>query len=255
MCRLAAYSGSPLGLDAFLLRPSHSLIHQAHAPRETLSATVNADGLGVGWYDDDHRPAAYRTLLPAWADPNLEPLGRSLTRPLWLANVRSATDPLSSGYANTQPFHDDRLMFLHNGYVADFGERLRGRLRAFFRTSIESGIKGTTDSEYLFAALRQALADAADGGLDTAVRSMLTRVSDWCEDGAAMLNTVVSDGQCLIAVRHAVNAACPSLYLRESPTGRTVASEPLEPAPDWVTVPPHHLVVIKPGSDIHFSAL
>ena len=123
VCRLAAYIGPSIELGRFLLEPEHGLVAQAHSPRETLSATVNADGTGFGWYAADRRPAVYRSPLPAWADPNLHHLGRALSSGLWLANVRSATDPLSNGNANTQPFHDDELLFLHNGFVDQFGDR------------------------------------------------------------------------------------------------------------------------------------
>lgn len=249
MCRLAAYIGEPMRLDRFLLEPPHGLIGQAHAPRETLSATVNADGFGLGWFDDDGRPAAYRTLLPAWADPNLSPLGRSLTRPLWLANVRSATDPLSNGYANTQPFHDDHLMFLHNGYVAGFADGLRGRLRAWFRPEVESGIQGTTDSEYLFAALRQAVADGPGAAMTDHLRALVERVVAGSGRGESLLNLVVSDGRRLLALRHAVGAACPTLYVRARGgdwPGHAIASEPLTDDGTWEAVPPHHVAEIGP---------
>ncbi len=245
MCRMAAYIGAVIRLDRFLLEPPHGLVEQAHAPRETLSATVNADGFGVGWYDETGAPAAYRTLLPAWADPNLPPLGRSLTRAVWLANVRSATDPLSNGYANTQPFHDHRMLFLHNGFVAHFGEGLRARLRAWFRPEIEAGIQGTTDSEYVFAALRQAVADQPQRPLADHLRWLIRDVLGDNGGHEALLNFIVSDGSRLVALRHAVGADCPTLYLRRRGhdwDGHALASEPLTDEADWQAVPPHHLV-------------
>lgn len=252
MCRMAAYMGEPIRLDRFLLDPPHGLIEQAHAPRETISATVNADGFGVGWYDDAGAPAAYRTLLPAWADPNLPALGRSLTRSVWLANVRSATDPLSSGFANTQPFHDDRLMFLHNGFVAGFGNGLRSRLRAWFRSEIESGIQGTTDSEYLFAALRQSVHEAPDRALADHLRWLVEHVTAHgvCEE--ALLNFIVCDGVHMTALRHAVGASCPTLYVRPGGgdwPGHVVASEPLTEDGAWQAIPPHHVATLVVGRE------
>ncbi|MEX0607197.1 MAG: class II glutamine amidotransferase [Halofilum sp. (in: g-proteobacteria)] len=242
---MVAYLGAPIRLDRFLLEPPHGLVEQAHAPRETLSATVNADGFGVGWYDDAGTPAAYRTLLPAWADPNLPPLGRSLTRAVWLANVRSATDPLSNGYANTQPFHDERLLFLHNGFVSNFGVDLRARLRAWFRPEIEAGIQGTTDSEYVFAALRQAVADQPRRPL---ADHLLWLVQDVLGDNGgeeALLNFIVCDGTRMVALRHAVGAGCPTLYLRTRDAqwdGHALASEPLTDETHWEAIPPHYLI-------------
>lgn len=251
MCRMAAYFGAPLRLDRFLLEPAHGLVEQAHAPRETISATVNADGFGVGWYDEAGAPAAYRTLLPAWADPNLPPLGRSLTSAVWLANVRSATDPLSSGFANTQPFHDERLMFLHNGFVAGFGDGLRSRLRAWFRSDIESGIQGTTDSEYLFAALRQSIAEAPSRSLADHLRWLVEHVTAH-GGGEALLNFILCDGMHMAGLRHAQGASCPTLYVRPRGgdwPGHVVASEPLTEDGAWRPIPPHHVVTVSSDRD------
>ena len=62
MCRHLGYLGSPVTLDELVLRPEHSLLEQAWAPRDTRGgATINADGFGVGWYPDHAgTPKAYR---------------------------------------------------------------------------------------------------------------------------------------------------------------------------------------------------
>ena len=47
MCRWLAYSGSPLAIEQFLLKPKHSLIDQSLHSR--LGAeTTNGDGFGIG---------------------------------------------------------------------------------------------------------------------------------------------------------------------------------------------------------------
>ncbi len=254
MCRLAAYNGETLGLETFLLSPPHSLIEQAHAPQEAVSATVNADGIGFGWYTVDGQPAIYRNVLPAWADPNLEGLGRSLASRTWLANVRSATDPLSNGYANTQPFSGDGLLFLHNGNIEGFNDAVRGPLRHHLSPDLEREIHGTTDSEYLFAWLRQALAQHNDD-LIAALRAAMKDVERWLDDTGlgALLNIVVARGDTLVALRHAVRRPCPSLHSHAAHPrfrgGRLVASEPLDDDTGWQAVPPHHIVVMEPGHE------
>jgi len=254
VCRMAAYTGPRLPLEIFLNHPPHSLIQQAHAPRETLSATVNADGMGIGWLDAAGRPATYRSTLPAWADPNLEPLGRSLESALWVGNVRSATDPLSNGYTNTQPFIGDDLLFLHNGFMEAFGTALRGRFRRALQSRFEADIHGTTDSEYLFALLRQEAA-SSDNGLEAALRPTLARVQDWLAtaDAHALLNLVVAQGARLIGVRHAVGMDCPSLYAHPAHPafrgGALIASEPLDNHDGWTPIPPHHTFTLEPGAD------
>src|SRR5690625_1863313 len=100
------------------------------------TAILNADGFGVGWYNDEH-PAIYRNVMPIWADPNLSALGCSLNRRLWLAHVRSATPGFGTGLANTQPFSDGDLIFVHNGFVTDFSHNVRQQARRWFLPEIE----------------------------------------------------------------------------------------------------------------------
>ena len=71
MCRLLAYLGTPIPIDSLLVRPSHSLIKQSmHADESKF--IVNGDGFGMSWHVDfDPEPALFKTLRPAWNDPNL----------------------------------------------------------------------------------------------------------------------------------------------------------------------------------------
>lgn len=246
MCRLAAYMGAPVYLESFMLAPEHSLLHQAWAPREMRTAALNADGFGFGWYDDLGRPVTYRNILPAWADPNLAGLGRSLLRDLWLANVRSATDGFTNGYANTQPFTDGRLLFLHNGFVEGFAEDLRPRLRHWLQPQLEGGIHGNTDSEYLFAVIRQL--EAADPQPPSLLlHRFVDTLAAWVSDRRVLLNIALTDGTELAAIRHALNDECPTLYATEAeplcPHGALIASEPLTTGGHWQTIPAHYLVV------------
>ncbi|MFV8836265.1 class II glutamine amidotransferase [Aquisalimonas sp.] len=260
MCRMAAYTGPALRLRAFLLDAPHSLVVQAHAPRETLSATVNADGIGFGWYDDHGEPAVYRSPLPAWADPNLDALGRSLERPMWIANVRSATDPLSHSHANTQPFQGDGLLFLHNGFIEAFARDIRPHLRARLSPELDADINGTTDSEYLFALLREHLR-ATDGDLPGAIRATMSELRERLSQAGrpALLNLLIAQGPRLIVVRHSHGLDCPSLYTHTGHPGfsggQLAASEPLDDHAEWNAVPAHHLVILEPGSHAQTAPL
>ena len=55
MCRHLAYVGPPVTLEKLIIKPEHSLLQQAFAPRHQTHGTINADGFGVGWYDRDTR--------------------------------------------------------------------------------------------------------------------------------------------------------------------------------------------------------
>ncbi len=250
MCRLAAYLGPPILLEQFLLRPVHSLVQQSWRPREMNTALMNADGFGIGWFDDDERPAAYRLTHPIWSDTNLHHLGRSLRRPLWLAYVRSATEGFGTGLVNTQPFMDDELVFLHNGFIAPFAERVRGLMRRWLLPELEAGIHGSTDSEYVFACLRQLYQEDADVSLEEAIRRLSRQLERWLDTETMLLNLAISDGRRIYALRHAVGADCPSLYYTTDddlfPGGQVVASEPLTESEYWRPLPPGHLLVLDP---------
>jgi glutamine amidotransferase len=216
------------------------------------SAVLNADGFGIGWYNDDGTPAAYRSMAPAWADPNLPELGRSLVRGSWFANVRSATDPFSGGYSNTQPFLVDRGLFLHNGFINDFADGPRSAMRRWLDEAFERPIAGNTDSEYIFAVWRQLCAGLADDWA-AAFSALLGLLSGWADGRPVLLNIIVTDGRRLAFLREAFNAEPPSLYTTADdphlPGGRLVASEPLTDRHHWQAVPRGELWVVDTQGD------
>lgn len=250
MCRMAAYLGPEIVLEDFLLNPPHSLRAQARAPRELRYADLNADGFGFGWYNADGQPGIYVNPAPIWNDPNLPNLAPCLYGDLWLGFVRSATAGSSVSHANTQPFRDSELLFVHNGFLQDFNMRFHPDISADLSPEIATTIQGNTDSEYLFALLRQILSDDSDMALETALAEVCARVDDWSEDSIALLNFLVSEGTRLYAVRHAVNDPCPSLYYctdnERFPGAQLIASEPLDSSGIWQPVPEHHILILDP---------
>lgn len=259
MCRMAAYLGPSIALQAFLTDPEHSLVVQSWAPRELKYAKLNADGFGVGWYADDETPATYTNPMPIWSDPNLQPLGRSLSREIWLANVRSATAGLPVNHANTQPFHDQELLFMHNGFLDDFPGSWRPAIQEMLSVEIAAQIQGNTDSEYIYALLRHLMEDDDELSLEDAIDESLALLDQWAGDLPALLNLIVADGERLCAVRHAVNHECPSLYYTTDddsfPGGQLIASEPLTDSEYWQPVPEHHMLVLDPHEPPELMAL
>lgn len=243
MCRLAAYIGPTISLHRFLLEPPHGLVQQSWSPREMSEGTVNADGYGLGWRDANGRPARFVNTRPIWSDPNLDALGRSLSADTWVGNVRGATPGSSISDANTQPFADAQWLFLHNGRLGAFARR-RPLLRRRLSPEIEASVLGDTDSEILFALLRELAAGSR--GLADALHALFALLAREVGSDEALLNLVMTDGAHLYAVRHAINAPCPSLYFATEPPGFSggvlVASEPLMPSPQWQSVPEHHLL-------------
>jgi gamma-glutamyl hercynylcysteine S-oxide hydrolase len=221
-------------------------------PRELKYARLNADGFGIGWYDPDGEPVVYVNQMPIWSDINLPGLARALSARLWTGMVRSATLPFCSGPANTQPFTHEGVLFMHNGFVEQFDLSLRGRIRQFLKPEIEAGIGGSTDSEYIFALLRQLLASDDELSLEEAMRAGLALIDEWLEGGKALINLLLTDGERLYATRHALNGECPSLYFTTDDEGfpegaQLIASERLTEGEFWQPVPEHHLLILDPN--------
>jgi glutamine amidotransferase len=250
MCRIAAYLGEPIPLSRLLLEPPHSLYVQSWAPRELKYAKLNADGYGFAWYGEDSRPAVYVNPGPIWSDPNLPHLARALVSDLWVGSVRSATGGNPVCHANTQPFVDAECIFDHNGVIDDFHTQLRARIVDELDPSYLPAIQGNTESEYMFALLRQLLADDPEMPMETALAELMQRIAEWSNGVRCLLNVVVSDGERIYAVRHALEDDCPSLYYTTDDEmfggAQLVASERLTGSSLWRCVPEHQILILDP---------
>ena len=259
MCRLAAYLGSPVFLQRFLNDPPHNLIHQSWAPQEMDEAVLNADGFGFGWYPEPDKPATYLSTQPIWSDINLPGLSSSLSSHLWMGYVRSATPGQMTGLINTQPFRISNLLFMHNGLVRDFTPGVKIRFHEYLAPEIQAGINGNTDSEYLFATLRQQMANQPDQDIPTILINTMSQIKSIVKDNVALLNIIVSDGNNIYAIKHAINGQCPSLYvsLQDTlfPDAVVVASERMTTGPAWQAVPEHSLAILAGNAAPEFVSL
>jgi len=250
MCRLAAYLGPEITLQQFLLDPDHSLYRQSWEPRELVYAKLNADGYGVGWYNDDDIPSTYTSILPIWSDTNLPSLARSLRNSLWLAEVRSATIGNPVHQFNTAPFCDDRCLYTHNGFIRNFHTVLLPEIHALLSPGVGAEIRDNTDSEYLFACLRQFMLNDDQLDMGGALMQLFEWLAQRLDTTEALLNIVITDGERLYASRHSYNHDCASLYYttddEQFPAGQLIASERFSEDSFWQPVPEHQLLVLDP---------
>ena len=270
MCRFVHYLGRPLRLGALLTEPENSLIHQSYESRER-EEPLNGDGFGLAWYvDGEPEPALFRSVTPAWSNHNLRELARVMSSSCVLAHVRAATQRMEVSEANCHPFKAGRLAFMHNGELGGFA-RIRRALLAELSEESFAGVRGSTDSEHLFALVLDELRGAAEpdceqlaAALERAVGRAPTLVAEHAPGEASYLNLVLSDGLRSVACRYATHdpPAAPSLYLsrgrryachenscrmldpEDSHGAVIVASESLSQDPGWEAVPPGHLVMI-----------
>ncbi len=249
MCRLLAYLGDEILLSSLFLDPEHSLEKQAWNPKELRETNLNADGYGFAWYNSGHTDArCYRHTLPVWNDANLSDLSHSLSRPLWLAYIRSATPGLGLSIENTQPFIYRHWSFIHNGYIYNFRGKTQHAIREQLEEPFSYLIQGNTDSEYIFALLMQLLESQPP---QEALASCVSIIKDLIKTDRALLNIAISDGTSIYAIKYAVNGLCPTLYYTSANTefgdnNQIITSEPLNSENTWLKITDYSVISLQP---------
>lgn len=257
MCRFVAYAGPERSARVLVFGGSHPLVKQSWAPRELLHGSVNADGYGVGWYDDG-RPVRIARTEPIWYDPDLERLLETVRSPLVVAALRNATPGIPLGPGAVAPLVRDGHLFVFNGYIEDFGPR---HLRRFLDTvpdDLFGTLRSATDTETLFLMALARLRGGADPGeaLEAVVSQVRAAVAD---DGRAQLNLLLADRERIAVTRASSVEETNSLYLARDPSlapgGIVVASEALSDEPVWTPVEPQSLVVAHVDGTVRLEPL
>ncbi len=262
MCRLLAYIGSTIQLDTILHKPEHSLIVQSYQPQEMTAGILNADGFGLGWYHANKQdlPYIYKNTQPIWSDVNLNQLARYVESNCILGYVRSATPGLPVDLVNCQPFTDENLMFIHNGYVDKFRQTLYRPIRNLLNDYTYQAIHGTTDSEHIFALILSQLQDNPNYNLETALQKALQQLKELAEKHQIYIsaNIVLSNGDRMIASRFASIEPQPTLYwLRDDPIypdGVIIASEPMFKG-NWNSCPESSIITIGKDLEVNIQSI
>ena len=265
MCRFVAYRGKPVPLAEVISAPEHSLIEQSYQPKEMTAGTVNVDGFGVGWYNRalDPTPCIYTNIVPIWNDRNLPGLSRHIVSDCIVANVRSATPGFGLDQSNCQPFAYGRLSFMHNGFIEKSRDGLLRKIREALRDEYYRLIRGSTDSEHIFALLLNFLhgQELTPQAYVTALRHTVAQLLAWTRGQAVHmgLNLVLCDGVHVVALRFANTSPAPSLYYlcngADFSDSVVIASEKLSADPAWQVVPESHIVTCRSATDVDLIAL
>jgi glutamine amidotransferase len=262
-----AWHGQPMLIEELLVKPKHSLIDQSLHSRMGAE-TTNGDGFGLGWYGTGDRPGVYRSVLPAWGDPNLRELAAHIESPLFLAHVR-ATSGTAIQESNCHPYRHGRWLFVHNGLVNDF-HALRRELMLAVAPDFFPEIQGSTDSEVIFyLALTNGLETDPLGALERTVGFVESLAAERGIAKAVQASIGVSDGQTLWAVRYSTEGRSRTLFAsadarsikqlhpenerlqRLSDEDRLVVSEPLvELSGAWVELEESSAVIVAPGGEL-----
>ena len=262
MCRLLAYIGSNIQLDTLLYKPEHSLIVQSYQPKEMTAGILNADGFGLGWYHSEKQdlPYIYKHTLPIWSDINLPQLSRYVESNCVLGYVRSATPGLPVDLVNCQPFTDNNLMFIHNGYIDKFRYTLYRPIRNLLNDYTYQTIHGTTDSEHIFALIISQLQDNPNYDLETALKSSIKQLEELANKDEVYVsaNLILADGDRIVASRFANCEPQPTLYwLRDDPmypSGVILASEPMFKG-NWNSCPTSSIITVGKNLEVNIQSI
>ena len=247
MCRWMAWLGQPVLIDELLFKSQHGIVDQSLHSRMGAEPT-NGDGFGLGWYGGGVGPAVYRSVAPAWADPNLRELAAHVESPLFMAHVRAAIgSPVQE--TNCHPFRRGEWLFVHNGFLADF-HLLRRDLMLAVDPELFAEVQGSTDTEVVFhLALTLGLETDPIGALEATVGLIEDKARRRGIAGAVQATFGVSDGTHLWAVRYATDGNARSLFTStEVGNGAApVSRQPALPAPAG-RGPPHRLRTVLRSS-------
>jgi glutamine amidotransferase len=215
MCRALLYLGKPVLLDNLLFQPDSALVRQSYMPK--MLHMLNLAGFGMRAWDpgshDAAAPFAYASdSLPVF-DRNLKNLATKVAAGCVLAHVRGVaySTQVEISLQNVHPFQFPgvTLALAHNGDLARFAE-MRPRLAAHVRPEFARLIRGTTDSEWIYALVLSQLEDpqmpptgaALVAAISKAIAILRDERAKLGIDVSSSLNLFVTDGRQIAAVRY-----------------------------------------------------
>jgi len=216
MCRHLGWLGAEVSVSSLVLDPPYGLRVQSYAPRRQKHGLMNADGWGIGFFDDE-LPRRWRSQAPLWGDVSFDSVAPALRSNCVVAAVRSATVGMPIEPSATAPFTDGRWLLSHNGVVD----------RAVLPEAASA--ESVCDSAILAAAIFAR-------GLD-ALGVVITEIGN--ADPNARLNILAGNGSRLLAT-----AWGDTLFILRRDDGVVLASEPYDDDPNWEDVPDRHLVEV-----------
>ncbi|MDB2613641.1 class II glutamine amidotransferase [Chlamydiales bacterium] len=254
MCRFVAFKGKErIVLKKLLNDSSNSLIFQSHSAKETKTG-LNADGFGMGWYDQDidGEPGVFKSIQPAWNDENLINISSKLRSDCFISHVRASTVGDVS-IANCHPFVYKQFLFAHNGTIQHFNE-IKKDLLLLLDQKYFSKIKGQTDSEHFFfllcSIIENELNVVSAQSLAKAISYGINQINQLLEmhqfKNGYKMNAVLTDGKAMVAIRYSsdINKQPLSLYYSKSDS-IIIASECLtNTANEWKQIPNNTILIV-----------
>lgn len=178
MCRVFAYIGPEIPLQSLLLEPENSLINQSLDPE--LHPHLQLAGWGFGAWSEHllkpEEPLLYHRPKAAFYDDNAKGIIPSLQASTLLAHVRASGYDASVVQAdeNCHPFSFDGTPWIiaQNGALPNW-RILQRELLAHCEDRYLKQMRGTTDTEFLFALLLSLLKGDSDEDVQKGFEKLL----------------------------------------------------------------------------------
>ncbi len=214
MCRVLAYLGPPVTVADLLLEPDSSLVKQVINPQ--MMGMLNLGGFGLlAWDEHSHEPdAPFEFRIPTLPtfDSNLKSLSEKIRCTGLLAHVRGVVyEAQDVAPQNLHPFLFPNAPFAMamNGDLDRFSE-MRIDVAAAVDSDWLGSVRGTTDTEMLYALILSRLSTPHDGSVGP--RDVALAVTGALEDVRAIrskrgidtqsaVNLVLGNGRWLVATR------------------------------------------------------
>ena len=227
MCRALLYLGEPVVLDNLLFQPDSALVRQSYMPK--MLNLLNLAGFGLrAWDPSSHAPAQpffYGSpSLPVF-DRNLKNLAEKVRAACVLAHVRGVaySTAVDISLQNVHPFQFEGLPWAlaHNGDLAGIQD-MKPLLSRSIRPEWLARIRGTTDSEWIYALFVSQLADPARpapeaevfGAIEKTLAIIRAARDELRIAHSSSVNLFIANGEQLAAVRYCFDFGC---YRTEDP--------------------------------------
>lgn len=221
MCRALLYLGQPVLLDNLLFQPDSALVRQGYMPK--MLDMLNLAGFGLrAWDPASHapdKPFFYGSpSLPVF-DRNLKNLAEKVRAGCVLAHVRGVaySTAVEISLQNVHPFQFEGLQWAlaHNGDLAGISE-MKSHLAPHVKPEFLPRIRGTTDSEWIYALFVSQLGDPRENSSEDEIFSSLEKTLAIIRDArkkigmalSSSVNLFIANGSQLAAVRYCLDFGC-----------------------------------------------
>ena len=221
MCRALLYLGEPVVLDNLLFQPDSALVRQSYMPK--MLNMLNLAGFGLrAWDPASHapdKPFFYGSpSLPVF-DRNLKNLAEKVRAGCVLAHVRGVaySTAVEISLQNVHPFQFEGLQWAlaHNGDLAGISE-MKPHLAPHVTPEFLPRIRGTTDSEWIYALFVSQLKNPAEKASESEVFAALESTLAIIREArkkigmaiSSSANLFIANGSQLAAVRYCLDFGC-----------------------------------------------